>query len=289
MRSIHLLALGAMGVFLLSGAAFAQNIQTNTTSTTVGSTTFGFAITPAQLGTVMQADTAPTCGARGADGVMTCTLTNYVKGVGMPGSFTGNPFKIVWTSADFGCGLPCGTDGGADPQTAPDFDGPNTLTGTINSTIDLGIGTATGAPFHLAGHITFTLDPATMKASIDQQVIQEINAATGLTTAFEETDKAASFVAGAGSSIFSFSGPVNMTTSMHLTQTGEQGLPSPTPFTLDVTTPFAYNGPFNASTAGFSGSTFPTPETFFTPGLNTQPDDTHTPNIDESSLFPVIF
>jgi hypothetical protein len=288
MQIKRLWTLGTLVVLLGALPAWAQNITTNTTSTTLGSTQFGFAITPAQLQTVMQSANPLACGARTA-GVMDCTLDNFSKAVGMPGSFTGNPNKIVWADADFGCGAPCVTEGGADPQTAPDFAGPNTLSGTINSNIDLGLGTATGDPFHAAGHITFILNPAVQNASIDQQVIQEINTAGGLTVAFTETDLAPSFTAGTDSTVFSFSGPVNMTTAMTLTQTGEQGLPSSTPFTLNVTTPFVYGEPFNAGIAGFTGSTFPFPEEFFAPGLNTQPDNPATTNIDESSLFPVVF
>jgi hypothetical protein len=288
MQIKRLWTLGTLIVLLGTLPAWAQNIQTNTTSTTLGSTQFGFAITPEQLQTVMQSANPLSCGARTA-GVMDCTLDNFAKATGMPGSFTGNPNKIVWSEADFGCGTPCATEGGADPQTAPDFAGPNTLSGTINSNIDLGLGTATGDPFHAAGHITFILNPADQSASIDQLVIQEINTAGGLTVAFTETDLAPSFTAGMDASVFSFSGPVNMTTGMQLTQTGEQGLSSSTPFTLNVTTPFVYGEPFNAGVAGFTGSAFPIPEEFSTPGLNTQPDNPATTDIDESSLFPVVF
>ena len=286
MRIKQLMTLGTMGVFLLAGVAFGQNIQTNTTSTTLGSTQFGFAITPAQLQTVMQSANALTCGARTA-GVMDCTLDNYVKAVGMPGSFTGNPNKIVWTRADFGCGLLCGTEGGPDPQTAPvGFDGPNTLSGVITSTIDLGLGTAPTDPFHSAGHITFTLDPATMEASIDQQVVQNINNAAGLTMAFTETDVAPTFTASVNSEVLAgFGGPVNMTAGMQLTQTGDSGIPSATPFTLNVTVPFPYGQPWNAfpdpGASPFAGSNFPTERAFQTPGLNIS-----TTNPDE---FPVFF
>ncbi|MBI3804440.1 MAG: hypothetical protein HY282_11835 [Nitrospirae bacterium] len=294
MRINRLLTLGAMGVFLLSGAAFAQNIQTNTTSTTVGSTTFGFAITAPQLATVMQSEIAPTCGARGADGVMTCTLTNYIKAVGMPGSFTGNPFKIVWTRADFGCGFLCGTEGGPDPQTAPAFAG-TTLTGNITSTIDLGLGTTATDPFHSAGHITFSMNPATMNAHIDQQVIQAINNATGLTMSFTETDATptAGFTASNDPAILAFAGPVNLTAHMLLTQTGEQGAPSATPFTSDVTVAFPYGASWNSFPAAgespLTGSNFPPQGAFTTPGLRTQVDNPATLTIDEGSLFPVFF
>lgn len=288
MRIKQLMTLGTLGVFLLAGVAFGQNIQTNTTSTTLGSTQFGFAITPAQLGTVMQSVTAPTCGARVA-GVMDCTLDNYVKAVGMPGSFTGNPNKIVWADADFGCGLLCGTNGGSDPQTAPDFGGVagevNTLTGNINSTIDLGLGTTATDPFHAAGRIIFTLDPATMTASIDQQVVQNINNAAGLTITFTETDVAPTFTASADPDQFAFDGPVNMTAGMQLTQTGDSGIPTATPFTLNVTVPFPYAQSWNAfpapGTSPFTGSNFPTERAFQTPGLNISPT-----NPDE---FPVFF
>jgi hypothetical protein len=277
------MTLSTLGVFLLAGAAFAQNIQTNTTSNTVGSTQFGFVITPAQLGTVMQSTTAPTC-----DATRVCTLTNYAKAVGMPGSFTGNPNKIVWTRADFGCGSLCNTEGGPDPQTAPDFAGPNTLTGTITSNIDLGLGTAATDPFHSAGHITFTLDPAasSMAASIDQQIVQAINTSGGLTVSFTETDVTPQpFTASANGDPFSFDGPVNMTAGMELTQTGDSGISSAAPFTLDVTVPFPYGQSWNTfpapGTSPFTGSNFPEQGAFQTPGLNTS---TTTPNV-----FPVFF
>lgn len=281
MRIKQLMTFSALGVFLLAGAAFGQ-ITTNTTSTTVGSTQFGFVITPQQLATVMQSTTAPTC-----DAARNCTLTNYVKAVGMPGSFTGNPNKVVWTRADFGCGILCGTQGGPDPQTAPEgFTGPNTLTGLITSNIDLGLGTTETAPFHQAGHITFTLDPSTGAASIDQQIVQNINDATGLTSTFTETDTAPSFTASSNSEVLAgFGGPVNMTASMQLTQTGDSGIPSTTPFTLDVTVPFPYAQPWNAFPAPggspFTGSNFPPERAFQTPGLNIS-----TTNPDE---FPVFF
>jgi hypothetical protein len=289
MRIKQLMTLGTLGGFLLAGTAFGQaNITTNTTSTTLGSTQFGFAITSAQLGTVMQSVTAPTCGARTA-GVMDCTLTNYVKAVGMPGSFTGNPNKLVWARADFGCGQLCGTEGGPAPQTAPaGFTGPNTLTGLINATIDLGLGTTATDPFHAAGHITFTLDPTATggTASIDQQIVQNINNAAGLTMSFTETDVAPSFTASANSEVLAgFGGPVNMTAGMQLTQTGDSGIPSVTPFTLNVTVPFPYGQPWNAFPAPgaspFTGSNFPTERAFDTPGLNIS-----TTNPDE---FPVFF
>jgi hypothetical protein len=277
MRIKQLVTLGTLGIFLLAGAAFGQNIQTDTTSTTLGSTQFGFAITPQQLQTVMQSTTLPTCGARTA-GAMVCTLDNYVKAVGMPGSFTGNPNKIVWATADFGCGILCNTNGGPDPQTAPDFSGPNTLTGIINSNIDLGLGTVATDPFHSAGHVTFTLDPATMEASIDQEVIQIINNAAGLTMSFRETDVAPTFTASPVSGdptivATNFAGPVNMTATMALTQTGDSGIPTNTPFTLDVTVPFPYAQTWNAfpanPNAAFTGSNFPPQGAFQTPGLNT--------------------
>ncbi|MDC4204629.1 MAG: hypothetical protein MPW14_07795 [Candidatus Manganitrophus sp.] len=281
MRIKQLMTLGTLGVFLLAGVAFGQNIQTNTTSTTLGSTQFGFAITPAQLGTVMQSTTAPTCGARTA-GVMDCTLDNYVKAVGNPGSFTGNPFNVVWATADFGCGAAlCGTQvaGGADPQTAPNFGGlpgeANTLTGTITSTVDLGLGTATGDAFHSEGHITFTLDPSTNAATIDQRVVQEINNAAGLTMHFSEIDRTApgaTFTASTNPDhLQGFAGPVNLTAAMTLTQTGDSGIPTATPFTLNVTVPFPYAVAWNNIQFGLTGSAAPPEDAFATPGLNVSP------------------
>jgi len=282
MRIKQLMTFSALGVFLLAGAAFGQ-ITTNTTSTTVGSTQFGFVITPQQLATVMQSTTAPTCTAD-----RTCRLDNYQKAVGMPGSFTGNPNKVVWTRADFGCGILCGTQGGPDPQTAPEgFTGPNTLTGVITTNIDLGLGTTPTDGFHQAGHITFTLNPTTMAASIDQQIVQNINNAAGLTLTFSETDVTLTpFTASTNSEVLAgFGGPVNMDTTMVLTQTGDSGIPSTAPFTLKVAVDFPYAQPWNAfpgpGESPFTGSNFPTERAFQTPGLNISPT-----NPDE---FPVFF
>lgn len=287
MKISRLLALGTVGISLLAQAAFAQNIQTNTTSTTVGSTQFGFDITAAQLGTVMQASVAPTCDVRGtsAPGTMVCTSNgptaaandNYVKAVGMPGSFTGNPFKVVWTTADMGCGFPClagngslAANGGNNPQTAPDFDGTRTLTGPLTSTVDLGLGTVATDELHGAGHITFTLNPATGAATIDQQVVQNINAPGGLQIAFTGTDATAvgaSFIAASNDAVFNSPG-VNLQSRVQLTQTGEFGPPSPTPFQLDVSTSFTYAGPTWLTAIGLTGSEMPNQNVFSTPGLN---------------------
>ncbi|MDC4223968.1 MAG: hypothetical protein MPW15_07000 [Candidatus Manganitrophus sp.] len=280
MRIRQLMTLGTLGIFLLAGTAFGQataDITTNTLSTTVGSTQFGFTITPQQLQTVMQSANALTCGPR-TGLVMDCTLDNYVKAVGMPGSFTGNPNKIVWDEADFGCGSVCLTNGGPDPQTAPNFDGPNTLVGNITSNVDLGLGTATGDPFHSAGHIRFTLnpDPTSMVATIDQQIVQEINNANGLTMHFTQTDATGpnGFIASAASGpplevALTFPGPVNLTSSMQLTQTGDSGIPTATPFELNVTVAFPYGRPWNQQVSGFTGSDVPPERAFQTPGLNT--------------------
>jgi hypothetical protein len=290
MKPYRSLITGVLGALLCAAPVLAQNIQTSTNSTTVGSQSFGFAITPQQLQTVMQSASPLNCGSgRSASGSMTCTTNNFSKAEGMPGSFTGNPFKIVWDQADFGCGAPCGTNGGADPQTAPAFSGPNTLAGVIRSDVNLGLGTLPTDAFHIEGHLRFTLDPSSKEASIDQAITQRITSPEGFIMDFATKDVAASFKAGTDSAIFSFSGPVNMTTGMTLSQKGELGPNAPGAFVLDVTTPFVYGVPFNASSAGASGSTFPFPEEFFTPGLNTQPDNPRTTDINESDLFPIIF
>lgn len=288
-----------IGILLGAHPADAQNIQTDSNSTTVGSPTFGFAITPGQLQTVMQMDTAVStlaCGGR-IGGLMTCNSTGngssggYAKAPGNPGSFTHNPFKQVSTTADVGWFS-------AFPQTAPNFSGPNTLTGTITVNIDLGLGTLSGDPFHSAGRLRFTLNPASMQASIDQLVEQEINAADGLSIRFIENDVTPSLFTAKQSPLVTtddspfgpvgpgngFPGPapftaVNLTATLQLDQ---NGAPFPaSSFHAEETTRFPYNAMWFAPPLGCGGlppctgaglnrpSQFPPDEAFFTPGLNT--------------------
>lgn len=305
-------------LFLLVGVLFglrpasAQNIQTNSSSTTLGSPTFGFEISPGQLQTVMQMDTAPStlaCGAR-TNGLMTCNSTGngsniaYVKAAGNPGSFTHNPFKQVDPSADIGWFT-------AFPQTAPNtLDGsgnplPNTLTGLLISQVDLGISTSTGDPFHSAGHIKFTLNPTSATigafgpgtASIDQLILQEINAPGTLLINFSESDSTATpfassptpnvvntapCVPGTCGNVVgnAFAGLVNLSATLEIDQDGPL-FPTTSGFHVESTVNFPHGvwfspfpnqgcgGPFPCTGQGLTGNRSPAGGEFLTPGLNT--------------------
>ncbi|MBN4050104.1 hypothetical protein JYT17_00620, partial [Nitrospira defluvii] len=122
MKLHRILLTGFLGVFLMAGSAFAQNINTNTSVTTLGSTQFGFEITGTQLETVMQAAVGSLdCGAGRVAGAMTCngvgdgTSTAFVRVDGMPGSFTDSPIPgEVWAAGEqnFACGRIIGGAGG---------------------------------------------------------------------------------------------------------------------------------------------------------------------------------
>lgn len=113
-----------------------------------------------------------------------------------------------------------------------------------------------------------------MSVLIDQQILQEINTGSGLTIAFTETDSALSFTSIADSDVDRFTGPVDMITGMILTQGGEIGPASGTPFHLGLMIQFEYGGGENfRSGNGFTGSDFPRDQAFVTPGLNTGAGD----------------
>ncbi len=286
----------------------AQNIQTNSTGTTLGSTSFGFVITPTELGRVMQAATEPNCvtvsvnarncTSNGPDG-LSGTQDDYAKRPGNPGSFTHNPFKTVDSDPDVGwfSAFPQTAPLGANTLSTPSV--PNTLTGALVTNINLGTGTKSGDPFHSAGHIRFVLtNPQTgAGATIDQLIQQEINVSGGLIINFTERDitntpftttpspltiadgpgfGGVSFSPGSG-----FSNGVNLTAQLQLQQSGERGLLVENPFTLDYSVLFPYNaiwfapllgcgGPPPCTGAGLDRPTqFPPDEAFITPGLNT--------------------
>ncbi len=199
MRIIRISTLGILGLSLVASTAFAQNISTNTTSTTVGSTQFGFVIGAAELATVMQATTAPTC--TGPSNARVCTMPgadgtagtgdDFVRINALPGSHTSNPFNRVDTLPNFACGPavnsnsctmnpPMSSPAGGGPQTAPNFDG-RTLVGTISTDANLGGAGTAGMP---TGFMRFTLNIPTTgaaTATIDQ-LIQHTVELTGAVT-----------------------------------------------------------------------------------------------------------
>ncbi|MBN4053219.1 hypothetical protein JYT92_00565 [bacterium AH-315-L15] len=179
MKIYRLFAVGILSVFLLVGPAFAQNIQTDTTMTTVGSTQFGFAMTPAQLATVMQATVAPDCGTgRDTAGLMTCDggvlqgLNDaFVRISAMPGSHTGNPFGTISTLPNFACG-PAARSGDCSqfdstpgPGGTQGPGGANQFVGDVNIDIDLG---GVGTPGMPQGFMRFTLNATANATTIDQ-------------------------------------------------------------------------------------------------------------------------
>ena len=104
MKIYRLSILGFLSFFLFANISFAQNIQTNTSSTTMGSTQFGFEPDPQFIEMVMELDTTAAgnlvCSARVA-GVMDCssaspnTNTGFIRTDGLPGSFTHSPIPGV--------------------------------------------------------------------------------------------------------------------------------------------------------------------------------------------------
>ncbi len=111
---IHKLVLPVfLGSVLLSGTAYSQQIQTNTSATTQGSTQFGYLPNGADLGVFMQTTVAPTCTTVSTN-VQTCTSDggtavgdndNFVRVDQMPGSFTDSPIPgDVSTLPNFACG-----------------------------------------------------------------------------------------------------------------------------------------------------------------------------------------
>jgi hypothetical protein len=258
-----MLALG-----LAAGTAWGQNISTSTTSSTVGSTTFGFVPTVGNITTFMQATPGSvTCDSTGA--VKTCTTTNYQKVVGLPGSFTNSPNKVVSTTPDFACGPGIASAGvcpglNIDPQTA----GPDTttrqITGTLTSTITLGDGLA-GMP---SGSISFTLDPSNGNATIDQLISQTVDMA-GQPMTFLQRDRTVGYGNPITGPLVPFvavqtaaglpAGGTGLVSQTFLDQKGEGGFGA-------LTTDVIVNFPVSGSNPGVL---FPIPASFLTPGLNT--------------------
>ncbi|MFY9270012.1 MAG: hypothetical protein WAO55_09730 [Candidatus Manganitrophaceae bacterium] len=199
MKKTYFFTLGILGLSLVASTAFAQNISTNTTSTTVGSTQFGFVINAAGLGAVMQANAAPTC--TGPSNNQVCTLVgadtiagtgdDFVRVNALPGAHTSTPFNQISTLPNFACGPTAtsnncilnmnNTDGTGGPQTAPNFTG-RTLVGTISTNANLGGDTTPGMP---TGFMKFTLNVpgggGAATATIDQ-LIQHTVELTGAVT-----------------------------------------------------------------------------------------------------------
>lgn len=262
----RIFVLAMLGIALAAGTSFAQaNIETITTTTTEASTSFGFDMTIDNLNTFMQNDvstalTALDCVAGTGPGLGACTGLAYSKASGMPGAFTSNPFKVVYTTADFGCGgdvLFNSCTDLAPPQTAPtgtdagNFD----LSGTLSITNPLGDGLTADMP---SGSIAFVLTPDGLggaTADITQAITQNIS---GLAD-FTETDAATGFTTSnlpAG-----FTGAVGLTATMAISQTDQSGLGT-TAMDLGTTVLFTYGD-------GLGGlSAFPEFGSYFTPGLN---------------------
>ncbi|MBN4050103.1 hypothetical protein JYT17_00615 [Nitrospira defluvii] len=111
---IHKLVLPVLlGSVFLSATAYSQQIQTNTSATTQGSTQFGYLPDGADLGVFMQTTVAPTCTTVSTN-VQTCTSDggtavgdndNFVRVDQMPGSFTDSPIPgEVSVRPNFACG-----------------------------------------------------------------------------------------------------------------------------------------------------------------------------------------
>jgi len=207
MRLHRALFTGMLGVFLLVGSAFAQNIDTQTTSTTIGSTTFGYLPTSADLEIFMNAG-AGTMTCVLAAGINTCTPTvgndlenSYVRLPGMPGSFTDSPIAgTVSTTANFACGASvlrgddCNANMGdrsvntTDPfgQTIPTASNSRDLVGTLSLAIALGDGTTVGMP---SGFINFSLDPSVAAGTeFDQLIDSNISLGVAGDMRFQQRD-----------------------------------------------------------------------------------------------------
>jgi len=181
-------ALGILGCFFAGGAVFAQNINTNTSSTSLGSTQFGVVLDPTQMQTVMQSSVPLTC--IGSVDARSCgptvgqgTNSAFIRADQLPGSFTDSPIAgEVSATPNFACGssalnsndcqLPMFSLLGAigeTQQTAPDVGNallPRDLVGSITSRVTLGDdGITTNMP---DGFISFTLESATGATTIDQ-------------------------------------------------------------------------------------------------------------------------
>ncbi len=204
MKIHRIMSTGVLGLALMGGTAFAQNIQTDTTSTTVGSTQFGFIVNSTNLETMMQvAAGTMTCDGGSPSNVCTPVVGNgfnnsFVRLDQMPGSFTDSAFGDVSSEPNFACGATglggndCGTlyvtsigTGTGGPQTAPDFSLGNQLTGAISMNVDLGGAGTAGMP---EGFMRFTMDPASNDTTIDQLIDHTVSLGGGSDMVFRQRD-----------------------------------------------------------------------------------------------------
>ncbi|GEM_PF-5986019 len=288
MKIHRLFTLGILGAVLLAGTAFAQNINTDTTSTTVGSTQFGVVLNELDLQTIMQSSVALTCA--GPVDARTCTpagngtSTAFVRVDALPGSFTDSPTGAVSSLPNFACGptassLNCalnlsvvGAPPGDQAQTAPNFTG-RQLVGNIDTSITVGDGgTTVGMP---DGFLNFTLNPATGEATIDQFIDHSIDLGGGSMMVFQQRDATTG-----GAPIGTIDDPALTLVAFTALDIPSLGLTTPIPATgmvsrtilnqgnadgfgglnLDVSVNFPGQG---------AGADFPLQGTFVTPGLNT--------------------
>ena len=215
------LIVGLLGVFVLAGTAFGQNIQTNTTATTMGSTQFGFDVDQEFVEIIMELDTAAagnlSCDTR-SGGVMTCSSTgsdaanpdstDFVRLDGLPGSFTDSarpgvingmtgtgPGRTGVALVNFACG-PNGGNADNCPNLHTNsvaFTGPDSLNrdfiGTLVNSVSFGTG-ATTAP---NGFSSFTLsedgaNPGLFLGSIDQFIDSTVSLGGTQNMVFRQRD-----------------------------------------------------------------------------------------------------
>ena len=307
MKKLHLLPIiGILGVLFIPEIVFAQNINTDTTSTTIGSTQFGVVLSESDLQTIMQSSVALTCS--GPTDARICTpagngtSTAFVRVNQLPGSFTDSPTGTVSSFAqpNFACGATNGLSDGCiilngafdnqDPsQTAPGGfggTGANQLVGDINTNINIGDGGATaGMP---DGFLAFTLSPAVSggsSATIDQFIDHSIDLGGGSLMVFQQRDATIgagniipdTAMAGGALTLVAFS-----TTFPNLSQQvpfADIGLVSRTRINQGPADGFGalnldgtFNFPASINNAGLGltpGIGFPDVGQFVTPGLNT--------------------
>ncbi len=298
MKLYLMLTLGFCCILFFADPVLAQNINTNTTSTTVGSTQFGTLLSPADLGVIMQSTVAPTCtgpndardcGLFGLDGIAG-TNDDFFRKDAMPGAYTSSALGIVSVNPNFACGptvsstscvnLMQNTSGMGGPQTGVNFTGRD-LVGQINTDIRLGDGTTAGMP---DGFLRFTLDPATGDASIDQLIDHQIDLGGGNVMDFVQRDA----TIGVGNlipdpirgplTLLPFTAPaqlsgglgdVGLVSRLQLKQGAADGFGG---LNLDVSANFPAGAPGKLA--------FPSEGMFVTPGLNTGIDSSLIPGLD---------
>jgi hypothetical protein len=264
MKLSRFLGFTMLAIGLAAGTAWGQNISTTTNSTTVGSQSFGFVPTVGNINTFMQT-TGVTCDSVSA--VKTCGTTNFSKVAGLPGAFTGNPFKNVSANPDFACGTVVTISAqclalNTDPQTAPLLLGDvRQLVGSLTIEIDLGDG-IDGMP---DGSVAFTLDPVTGDATIDQVVSQTIDL-NGAPMVFIQEDRTVGYNNAIGGALVPF---VASPTATGLPANGT-GLVSHLFLNQGGDGALEVNETVNFPVSGTNpGIVFPLPGQFLTPGLNT--------------------